>query len=126
MSQSGPCVVVCCCLCFLGIMKSCMSTHTHTHTQTEERNYTSALRDSFLALDQELQTGKTVIDSYPLSLLLYLAPSCPHSLSFTKFTKYLHPLSTDPKLGFQFEPGGTTAIVVLVKEGNLYCVSESD
>ena len=30
---------------------------------------------------------------------------------------------TDASLKFQFEPGGTTAVVVLVKGGNLLCVS---
>ena len=47
------------------------------------------------------------------------------SLSLSLFYRFYVFLFTDPKLGFQFEPGGTTAVVVLVKGGKLYCVSET-
>ena len=57
-------------------------THTHTHTNIEEGNYPTALRDSFLALDQNLQTGR-----------ISLSISLTHTLTHTHTHTHTHSLS---------------------------------
>ncbi len=105
---------------------------SYTHIHIAEGNYSSALRDSFLTLDQNLHTGMFLtVCLLTRSLSPPLSPPS-RSLSLSPFlSSLLHVclfhtlLLIDPKLGFQFEPGGTTAVVVLVRGGNLYCVSET-
>lgn len=35
-------------------------------------------------------------------------------------------MQTDASLRYQYEPGGTTAVVVLIKECTIYCVSNGE
>ena len=77
---------------------------THVFLCPGKGDYRSALKETFLSLDKRLQDGGSTVRSSSGQLI-------PVSVA------------ADPSLNFQFEPGGTTAVAVLVKDNTLFCVS---